>query len=98
MGAVKPTKRTCENGHVFYKSSECAICPICENQQKPEDGFLSEISAPARRALEKNKIHTLQELSTFSEKEILSFHGMGKSGIIKLKDALKSKGLHFKAN
>lgn len=96
MGTAKPTKRTCENGHVYYKSSECPICPLCEDQRKPVDEFLSEIAAPARRALENNKINTLEELATFSEKEILSFHGMGKSGVIKLKTLLNKKGLHFK--
>ena len=96
MGTAKPTKRTCENGHVYYKSSECPICPLCEDQRKPDEGFLSEIAAPARRALEDNKINTLEKLATFSEKEILSFHGMGKSGLIKLKTLLNKKGLHFK--
>lgn len=97
MDTAKPTKRTCKNGHTYYKSSECPVCPICENQRKPENGFLSEIAAPARRALENNEIYTVEKLATFSEKEILSFHGMGKSGIVKLKAILKKNGLHFKA-
>ena len=49
----------------------------CEQERKPDNGFLSKLSAPARRALEHHGISTLQQLSAFSEKEILQFHGIG---------------------
>ena len=88
--------RTCNNGHQYYKSSECPICPICENERKPENGFLALLSAPARRALENNGLTSLQKLSSYSEKEILKFHGMGPASIPKLRSALKEKGLSFK--
>ena len=39
--------------------------------------FLSLLSAPARRALEHHGIHNVEELSKYSEKEILKLHGMG---------------------
>jgi len=58
--------------------------------------FLSLLGAPARRALENNGIKTLQQLSKFSEKEILKLHGMGPSSIPKLRIALNSEGLSFK--
>ncbi|RED66365.1 hypothetical protein DFP95_101864 [Cohnella lupini] len=63
----------------------------------PESGFLSVLSAPARRALENNGITTLQQLSAYSEVEILRFHGMGPGSIPKLRVALQTGGLAFKS-
>jgi DNA-directed RNA polymerase alpha subunit len=58
---------------------------------------LSLLSAPARRALENNGIQSLQQLSTYSEKEILKFHGMGPASLPKLRAALKEDGMAFKS-
>lgn len=92
----KGNLRTCTNGHEYYKSSDCPVCPICESERKSEAEFLINISAPARRALERENIFTLKKLSEYSEKEILSFHGVGPSAIPKLKKALDSEGLSFR--
>jgi hypothetical protein len=89
-------RRVCDNGHVYYKSSDCPVCPICEKADAPTSGFLSELSAPARRALEDAGVTSLELLSTYSEKEILKLHGMGPSSIPKLKDALEKNGLKFR--
>jgi hypothetical protein len=94
--AEKGTLRTCKNGHQYYKSSDCPTCPICEQERKPKEGFLSLLSAPARRALEHEGIVTVKELSKWSEYEILKLHGMGPSTIPKLKSALKANGLTFR--
>lgn len=96
MTTSKKNVRTCSKGHNYYKSSDCPVCPICEQERKPDDGFLSLLVAPARRALESNRIRTLQKLSNYSEDEILQFHGMGPSSLPKLKEALETKGLSFK--
>ncbi|MBN8193298.1 RNA polymerase alpha subunit C-terminal domain-containing protein [Bacillus sp. NTK074B] len=88
--------RVCENGHIYVKKSDCPTCPRCEEERKPDSGFLSILSSPARRALGNNGITTLEELAGFSEKEILAFHGMGPSSIPKLRKALGEKGLAFK--
>ena len=85
--------RTCNKGHKYYKSSDC---PTCEQERKPDNGFLSLLSAPARRALDNNGITSLQKLSTYSEKEILQFHGMGPASVPKLRSALKEIGLSFR--
>lgn len=95
--ALQKTMRTCNQGHRYYKSSDCPVCPVCEEQSKPVDGFLSLLGAPARRALENAGITTLKKLSSFTEKEILSLHGMGPGSMPKLRDALKNAGLIFKA-
>lgn len=91
-----PQKKICPNGHVFYKSSDCNVCPECEKGNKSTNIFLSILSAPARRALQYQNITTLQKLSSFSEKELLQLHGLGTTSIPKIKAALAQKGLHLK--
>ncbi|MEO8109217.1 MAG: DUF1801 domain-containing protein [Ginsengibacter sp.] len=66
-----------------------------QGNEEKEKNFLSLLSAPARRALENNGIKTLQQLSKHSEKEIMKFHGVGKTTIPVLQKALKEKGLDF---
>ncbi|MEH6955561.1 RNA polymerase alpha subunit C-terminal domain-containing protein [Neobacillus drentensis] len=94
MTASEKNLRTCKQGHQYYKSSDC---PTCEQERKPAHGFLSLLSAPARRALENNQVTTLQLLSNFTEKEILQFHGMGPSSLPKLRKALEEEGLAFRS-
>lgn len=91
----KKTLRTCKNGHQYYKSSDCPTCSTCEEIQKPKDGFLSLLCAPARRALEHANIRTLKQLSKFSENDVLKLHGIGKTTIPILKRALENAGLMF---
>ena len=87
---------TCEQGHTFYKSSDCPVCPICESERKPVSGFLAELGAPARRALENADITTIKDLAETSESEILELHGMGPSSLPVLREALRKNGLTFK--
>lgn len=94
--ASKPKLKVCKNGHEIYKSSDCPICPICEAEYLPKNDFLASIAAPARRALEREHIMTLEDLATWREQDILKLHGMGPSTIPKLKKALKDSGLDFK--
>jgi hypothetical protein len=93
---MKKTLKTCPKGHEFYKSSDCPSCPTCAEQRRPTEGFMSLLSSPARSALEAAGVTTLKKLSTFTEKEILSLHGMGPKSIPTLKSALKTEGLDFK--
>jgi hypothetical protein len=92
----KASLRICSKGHKYYKSSDCPTCPVCEADRKPEEGFLAELAAPARRALEQKGIRNLQQLSTYSMKEILELHGIGPSSIPKLRSSLRNAGLSFK--
>ncbi len=75
---------------------KAAIALHVRNAKKNE-GFLSLLTAPARRALENKGITTLKQLSAFSEKDILQLHGTGKSSIPKLKIVLAENGLYFKS-
>lgn len=94
---AKGSKRVCEEGHTYYKSSDCPSCPVCERKKKPAQGFLSRLAAPARRALENADIIHLEQLAEKTEEEILQLHGLGKSSIPKLKAALAEKNLTFKS-
>ncbi|NWQ42600.1 hypothetical protein MLOOGBEN_18015 [Bacillus sp. EB106-08-02-XG196] len=96
MTTSEKSLRVCDKGHKYYKSSDCPTCPTCEADRTPKSGFQSLLSAPARRALENNGITSLQDLSTYTEKEILKFHGMGPASLPKLREALKKEGLSFK--
>ena len=87
--------KTCNNGHQFYKSSDCPVCPICAAQDKPTSGFLSLLSAPARSALAQAGISTLAELSQHSQAEILKLHGVGPKTLPVLRQALDEAGLAF---
>lgn len=96
MKTAQKTERICINGHHYFKSSDCLVCPICANNDKPQNGFLSLLAAPARRALANKGIHNIEQLATFSEQEVLSFHGIGKNAMINLKLALASNQLKFR--
>src|SRR5688572_6679500 len=91
----KPTKRICKNNHTFYKSSDCPVCPTCEKLKSSPTGFMSMLSAPARRALENAGIKTLKDLSMRSEKDLLKLHGFGKASLPQLRNALVENGLTF---
>ncbi len=95
MTATK-TLRTCPKGHQYYKSSDCPTCPLCEAEAKPDDGFLSQFTAPVRRALQALKIDSPEKLSKHTEKEIMSQHGIGPSSRPKFLKALADKGLAFR--
>lgn len=87
--------RTCPNGHRYFKTSDCPVCPECE-AARPGAGFLGLLSAPARRALENRGIEQPEQLAEFSEKEILLLHGIGKTSVPILKKVLAGKGLAFR--
>ena len=96
MAEITKNKRTCKNGHHYYKTSDCPVCPVCEAERKSETGLLSLLSAPAKRALESKNIKTALDLSNYSQSEILNLHGIGPSSIPKLIAELKKNGLDFK--
>jgi len=89
------SQRTCKNGHVYFKSSDCPVCPICE-KEKNAAGFVSGLGAPARRALENAGIQTAEQLAEKTERDILKLHGVGPASMPALRAALKSRGLWFK--
>lgn len=95
---MKTAVKTCPNGHTFKKSSDCPTCPICENERKPKEGFLTRLGAPARRALERENIHSLNDLTRYSIEEILDLHGVGKTTIPLLQKMLSENGLSFRGS
>jgi len=72
---------------------------ICAVSHVPKGNFLQGVIAmPARRALEKEKIDSLEKLSHYSEKEILQLHGFGKNALLKLKIYMMENDIYFKNN
>lgn len=59
-------------------------------------GFLSKISAPARRAFEQEGITSLKQLSKYTEAQLMELHGIGKSAIKILQQELAANKLAFK--
>ncbi|MCP9767191.1 hypothetical protein EGI22_04665 [Lacihabitans sp. LS3-19] len=90
------TLKSCKKGHKFYKSSDCPVCPVCEKAKKSNLEFLQKISSPARRALENIGIINLEDLTIYSEKELLKLHGIGPASIPILRNTLENKNLSFK--
>ncbi|AZA55265.1 hypothetical protein [Chryseobacterium sp. G0201] len=73
------------------------LSSICVVNHVVEGDFLRGIiSMPARRALEKEKIDSLEKLSDYSEKEIMQLHGFGKNAMEKLKIYMKENHVSFK--
>lgn len=62
-----------------------------------KSGFLSELSAPAERALLLEGITTVKKLSRYTKSEVRALHGLGPSSLPVLEKALSEQGLRFKA-
>ncbi|WBV61151.1 hypothetical protein PFY12_03295 [Chryseobacterium camelliae] len=77
-----------------------SLISICAVNHVVEKGnFLQGVIAmPARRALGKEKIDSLQKLSDYSEAEIMQLHGFGKNAMEKLKNYMKENNVSFKNN
>lgn len=69
---------------------------ILREQEKTDDISTLRLAEPARRSLSNAGIETLEQLSQYTEEEVLKLHGMGKSAIPKLKAALEQVGRSFK--
>jgi uncharacterized protein YdhG (YjbR/CyaY superfamily) len=94
---TKGSLKTCQQGHSFYKSSDCPVCPTCEKLKNAKADVFSSLSAPARRALENEGITSLKKLSGYTLEKIVGLHGIGPSSIPLLKNLLSAERLKFKS-
>ncbi|WP_415327713.1 hypothetical protein [Chryseobacterium sp. MMS23-Vi53] len=74
-------------------SSVCIVSHVVEG-----DFLRGIIATPARRALNREKIDSLEKLSDYSEKEIMQLHGFGKNAMQKLKVYMSENHVSFKNN
>ncbi len=88
--------KTCYKGHTFTKTSNCPTCPVCakEELKTAYAGGFPKIGSPAFIALKQSGI-MLSDLPKYSEKELLSIHGVGPSAVSRLREYLEAKGLEF---
>ncbi len=59
------------------------------------DHLLQRLSKPAQRALQNEGIITLEQLSGYSENEIMALHGIGKNAIAAIRIFLNENGMTF---
>lgn len=93
---MKGSKRVFENGHTYFKSSNCPVCLICQNRKESAVDFYNGLSAPAKRALETANIRSLRKLFSFSIEQVLQLHGVRPSSIPKMEAALLEAGMKLK--
>jgi hypothetical protein len=53
------------------------------------------LAKPAKRALINNGITTTEDMAKHTEKEVMKFHGIGRSALPLLRAALQADGLEF---
>jgi DNA-directed RNA polymerase alpha subunit len=57
------------------------------------DILLQQLSKPAQRAIQNAGITSIEQLSTYSEKEVSELHGVGKNTVTIIKQILNENGL-----
>ena len=65
------------------------------NQKDIQTADLPKLAAPAQRALASLGVYRLDQLTKFSEREIMQLHGLGPTTIVALRRALKAKHKSF---
>lgn len=87
----------CSKSHEFTKTIHQPVCPICwAEYYEQENKIPFSVGAPALRVLLHNKIFTLEQLTSYSEKEILSMHGVGPKAMKIIKSELGKYGMSFR--
>ncbi|MCJ8154732.1 hypothetical protein MKJ01_13255 [Chryseobacterium sp. SSA4.19] len=72
-----------------------SVCAVSHMGQR--DFLKNVIAVPARKALEQEKIDSLEKLSGYSEDEIMKLHGFGETTMKKLKTYMKKHQVSFKS-
>ncbi|WP_391205180.1 DNA-binding protein [Psychrobacillus sp. L4] len=60
-----------------------------------KNDFQKILAKPGQRAIAAIGIENLEQLSKFTEAEIMELHGIGKNGMNRIQIALAEKGLSF---
>jgi hypothetical protein len=66
-----------------------------KKQDQLDNGLPEKLAAPARRALAGAGIHRLEQLTAFSEGQLMQLHGFGPNALKQLRAALTAIGLAF---
>lgn len=60
------------------------------------DILLQKLAKPAQRAIRSLGITTIEQLSKYSEKQVIELHGLGKNAMNIIKQTLNDNGLFFR--
>ena len=64
-------------------------------KEEKATGPFGKLGNPAQRALANAGIQTPEQLSRLTEKEVMKLHGLGKTSLPILKEAMAKQGLAF---
>lgn len=91
------SQRTCPEGHTYEKTSSCPVCPTCSaDEMKAKYASFPKIGAPAFRALDTLGIEKLEDLTAYSDKDLLALHGFGPRALRIIKERLEEMGMKLK--
>ena len=65
-------------------------------EQRPADRWPKGTGNPAGSALEHAGYRTLDDLTRFTERDLLALHGVGPKAVAALREALAARGLAFR--
>lgn len=63
---------------------------------KSETNLPPKLAKPAQRALASAGISTIEQLTNWTEIDLMKLHGMGPKAMVQLQAALEEKGISFK--
>lgn len=69
---------------------------MSDKRSRPQDDLPAGLARPARRALASVGVTRLDQLSDFTQARIAALHGMGPTGMDRLRAALAARGLAFR--
>ncbi len=69
---------------------------MAKNKNQKSESSLPKLAAPAQRALASVGIKKLEDLTKFTERELMQLHGMGPNAMSSIRLALKTKEISFK--
>ena len=61
------------------------------------DLLRSKLAAPARRALDSAGVRSLEDLTQYSEQEVLGWHGIGKNALSVISQFLENNSLRLRS-
>ncbi|MCT4560300.1 MAG: hypothetical protein N4A41_02895 [Crocinitomicaceae bacterium] len=81
-------ERICSNGHRYEKTSDCPVCPRCEQLLWVGSQWVG-LANPAKRALAAHGVEDYSDFIKYTREEVASWHGIGPNALKKIEEKLK---------